>query len=259
MQESNPPQCFVIQPFDNGGKYDRRFAETFKPAIELAGFSAYRVDYDPTVAIPIDAIETQLKASDVCLADITERNPNVWFELGFAYGAIKDVVLICEEGAYGHYPFDVQHRRVIGYRGDSPSDFDALGKKIAERLAAIKNTQANRVTLSEVDTTSGLSPHEIAALALVMQDCYTADDGPSLYTAKREMERIGFTPLATAIALQRLTNRGFIDTVRGFDENSGDNYAAFIMTPAGIAWILANENQLKLRMTPQLTDDSIPF
>ena len=29
------PTCFVIQPFDNG-KYDKRYEDTFKPAIEAA-------------------------------------------------------------------------------------------------------------------------------------------------------------------------------------------------------------------------------
>jgi hypothetical protein len=45
--------CFVIQPFDRG-KFDRRYKDTFKPAIEAAGFEPYRVDEDPSVSIPIE-------------------------------------------------------------------------------------------------------------------------------------------------------------------------------------------------------------
>ena len=38
-------KCFVIQPFDND-KYDKRFVDIFKPAIEKSGLEAYRIDKD---------------------------------------------------------------------------------------------------------------------------------------------------------------------------------------------------------------------
>lgn len=34
------PSCFVIQPFD-GGRFDKRYANTFQPAIEAAGPDPY--------------------------------------------------------------------------------------------------------------------------------------------------------------------------------------------------------------------------
>lgn len=75
--------CFVIQPFDNG-KFDKRYYDIFKPAIEATGLSAYRVDEDESVEIPIDTIEEKIKSATICLADITLNNPNVWYEVGFA-------------------------------------------------------------------------------------------------------------------------------------------------------------------------------
>ena len=82
--------CFVIQPFDRG-KFDKRFEDTFRPAIEEAGLEAYRVDQDPNVEIPIEAIEEGIRNAAVCLADITTDNPNVWYELGYAFAAGKAV------------------------------------------------------------------------------------------------------------------------------------------------------------------------
>ena len=77
------PICFVIQPFDKG-KFDKRFRDVFKPAIEAAELEPYRVDRDPGVSIPIEEIESSIANSAICLADITTDNPNVWFELGYA-------------------------------------------------------------------------------------------------------------------------------------------------------------------------------
>lgn len=62
--------CFVIQPFDNE-KFDKRYHDIFKPAIEATGLSSYRVDEDESVEIPIDTIEEKIKSASICLADIT--------------------------------------------------------------------------------------------------------------------------------------------------------------------------------------------
>ena len=77
-------KCFVIQPFSP--TYDARFADTFEPAILNAGMKPYRVDRDPAVSIPIEEIETNIGSSACCFAEISEDNPNVWFELGYAIG-----------------------------------------------------------------------------------------------------------------------------------------------------------------------------
>lgn len=52
--------CFMIQPFD-GGKFDKRYEDVFKPAIEAAGLEAYRVDNDDLATVPIDMIEEKLE------------------------------------------------------------------------------------------------------------------------------------------------------------------------------------------------------
>lgn len=115
--------CFVIQPFDSG-RFDERFDDVYKPAIEAAGLAANRVDRDPKVDVPIDAIESGIRNSSICLADITADNPNVWYELGYAFASGISVVMICSsERPSGKFPFDIQHRTVIPYCTESPETF----------------------------------------------------------------------------------------------------------------------------------------
>lgn len=129
--------CFVIQPFDLG-KFDKRFTDVYKPAIEAAGLEAYRVDRDPSVLVPIDAIEDGIRKASVCLADITADNPNVWYELGFAFASGRPVVMVCSDERTGKkYPFDIQHRSIIPYLADSPSDFDKLKENLTIRIKAL--------------------------------------------------------------------------------------------------------------------------
>jgi len=139
------PNCFMIQPFDSG-KFDKRFDDVYVPAIEAAGLEAYRVDRDPGVEVPIDAIEEGIRNAAVCLADITTDNPNVWYELGFAFAAGRPVVMVCSnERTSGKYPFDIQHRTVINYKPESASDFESLKAALTERIQALLNkTEALR-------------------------------------------------------------------------------------------------------------------
>ena len=71
--------CFVMQPFD-GDVYDKRYDDVFAPAIRDAGLETYRVDKDPGVSIPINDIEPGIRNAQICFAEITTDNPNVWFD-----------------------------------------------------------------------------------------------------------------------------------------------------------------------------------
>jgi len=96
-------KCFLIQPFDNG-PYDRRCREILKPAIIEAGLEPYRVDEDPSATILIEAIEKGIREAEVCLADITTNNPNIWYEVGFAMASGRSVVMICAEPRPERFP-----------------------------------------------------------------------------------------------------------------------------------------------------------
>lgn len=48
----------------------------------LGNKSVYKRYHRPGVQVPIESIEQGIRKATVCLADITEDNPNVWYELG---------------------------------------------------------------------------------------------------------------------------------------------------------------------------------
>ena len=129
-----------MQPFD-GDVYDKRYEDVFAPGIKEAGLEPYRVDRDSGVSVPIDDIESGIRSAQLCFAEITTDNPNVWFELGFAIAASKDVVLVCSEERKSHFPFDVQHRSIIKYRTGAPQDFVELRNKITKRISALLKKQ----------------------------------------------------------------------------------------------------------------------
>ncbi|MER0203656.1 MAG: hypothetical protein DU480_07300 [Nitrosomonas sp.] len=255
--------CFVIQPFDSG-KFDKRFADIYKPAIEAAGLEAYRVDKDPSVLVPIDAIEEGIRKASICLADITADNPNVWYELGFAFASERPVVIVCSEERTGKkYPFDIQHRNIIPYLADAPSDFDMLRVNLTKRIQALLQKEETLQKLAEADPVApveGLSQAEIVVLAVIAGSSHLPSNAVSAYSAKRDAEQVGITNMGFNIGIRRLCAEKFIEIADIWDEQSGEPYDGVRITDAGWVWIDANESRFILhRSTKTNNSDNIPF
>jgi hypothetical protein len=263
-------RCFVIQPFDHS-RYDKRYDDVFVPAIRKAGLEPYRVDRDPSVTIPIDEIENQITASQVCLAEISTDNPNVWFELGFAIARQKDVIPVCSDERKTKYPFDVQHRSVLNYTTESPSDYQILQKRIVERLHAIVSKQQQLGELSKVRSVvkvEGLEQYEVAALVAAAQQGEGPDDPISASLIRQDTATAGFTPLATNMGLRSLRSKQMIEAVEMSDYNN-NSYQAYRVTDKGMEWLFANKDSLALRTEPAgrnssssdfvVSDDDVPF
>lgn len=166
-------RCFVIQPFDDGGPYDKRYNETFKPAIKDAGLEPYRIDEDPGVDVPIDQIERNISSSIACLADISTDNPNVWFELGYAMAKDRVVILICSDEREGGYPFDVRHRKVIKYSTKSASGFTKLRQDITRHLQERRPTIERLASAPDdvaIPQSSDLTEYEVRGLIAVANE-----------------------------------------------------------------------------------------
>ncbi len=240
-------KCFCIQPFD-GGIFDKRFDDTFKPAIEDAGLEPYRVDRDPSVNIPIEDIEKGIKNSIICFAEITTNNPNVWFELGFSLAIPKNVVMVCSDKRKSNFPFDIQHRSIIRYKTESQSDYKDLKTKITERILALikKDEEIIKAKISPVANTEGLSQHELVALVTIAQNSFADDEPVSTYTIKSDMNNAGFTDIAVSLALKLLIQKGFVKSFKDQDYN-GNEYYAFTVEEKGVQWLLRNQEKLVLQ------------
>ena len=261
------PRCFVIQPFDDGERYDKRYEDVFAPAIRDAKLEPYRVDHDPTVSVPINEIEKGIESSYACLVEISTDNPNVWFELGYAIASRRIVVLLCSDERDTPFPFDVQHRTIIRYSTESPSDFAKARSRITTQLKALLGKQKRLDQLATVNSVSrveGLEQYETAGLVAVAQHVNDPKKGISAYQFREDMEQAGFTQLASTLALGSLIDREMLERYEEQDYD-GETYTAFRVTSKGMTWLLANKGKLTLQISEKergrtrITDDDIPF
>lgn len=131
--------CFVMMPFAPplGGYYD----SVYKPAIEKAGLQPMRADAEIFGAGKImDQVWSGIRRAKVLVAELTSRNPNVFYELGLAHALKKPVVLVSSNE--GDVPFDLKHIRVIYYDVTDPFWGQKLLSKVAENiLSAIEHPE----------------------------------------------------------------------------------------------------------------------
>jgi hypothetical protein len=122
--------CFVMMPF--GAWFDRYYAEIYVPAIKEAGFEPVRADELFTTGSVVEQIWEQIEKAKLLLADLSGKNPNVFYELGLAHAARQPVVFTASE--LEDVPFDLRHLRVIIYDIREPEWAARLRNSVADYL-----------------------------------------------------------------------------------------------------------------------------
>ena len=77
-------------------------------------------------------IWNEIRKAEVVVADITDENPNVFYELGLAHALGKEVIMLSQ--SVSKRPFDISTARLLHYRID---DLQGLGKRLARALSSV--------------------------------------------------------------------------------------------------------------------------
>lgn len=84
-----------------------------KPACEEAGYYCERLDEQIFEERMLDRIYNQIGKADLIVADLSDRNPNVFYETGYAHALGKRVLLLTNKS--DDIPFDLRHHFHIVY------------------------------------------------------------------------------------------------------------------------------------------------
>jgi len=79
-------------------------------------------------------IYNQIENADILIADLTNHNPNVFYEVGYAHGLKKEVILLTK--SIQDAPFDLKHYPHIIYEGKILD----LKEKLKVKLEYFQNT-----------------------------------------------------------------------------------------------------------------------
>jgi hypothetical protein len=116
MTDTTPKSfIFVLMPFVK--TFDDLYGLGIKPACEKAGAYAKRVDDRIFQESILQRIYNQIAKADIIIADMTGRNPNVFYETGYAHALGKRVILLTQKTE--DLPFDLKHYPHIKSLGDA--------------------------------------------------------------------------------------------------------------------------------------------
>jgi hypothetical protein len=100
------------------GYSEDHFTEVFEdllvPAIEAENHRPLRADTTIISRNILADLLATIENAAIVLCDLSSANPNVLFELGWAFRADRPCVLVKDD--ITQYPFDLQHTHVTTYR-----------------------------------------------------------------------------------------------------------------------------------------------
>lgn len=132
MRDTKPKRfVFVLMPFHES--FDDVYKLGIKPACEAAGAYCERVDEQIFQESILERIYNQIAKADLIVSDMTGRNPNVFYETGYAHALGKKVILLTQQT--DDIPFDLQHYPHIVYGGKIVSLKEELDRRVSWHLS----------------------------------------------------------------------------------------------------------------------------
>jgi hypothetical protein len=115
------PTCFVAMPIKKTGTaehehYRALYDEIVAPICVSAGYDVTRADDIQRAGAITRDIIVRIATADLVIADLTEINPNVFYEIGIRHSIrARGTVMILDEGQTPEVPFDLGAYRVIKF------------------------------------------------------------------------------------------------------------------------------------------------
>lgn len=114
--------------------YAPEFEAVKRAVLDAATRARFLCEVTGDLAAPghiMDQVWRGVRGADAIVADITGRNPNVFYEIGLAHALGKEVILISQDA---ETPFDIRSSRRISY---DPNDLEDLKTKLTAAFGAI--------------------------------------------------------------------------------------------------------------------------
>src|SRR5260370_617275 len=141
---ANVKSCFVISPIGSESSDARRRSDQvlkhiFKAALEPLGYKVIRADEISAPGSITLQILDRILESELVIADLTDHNPNVFYELAVRHASTKPVIHLIDKQQ--KIPFDVADLRAIYF----DLHLDDPDRAKAEIVAQISEIEAGHL------------------------------------------------------------------------------------------------------------------
>lgn len=127
-------QCFYLCPFSE--PFNTVYRDHVVPIVERAAMTAKRADDIYGTQPIVEDIWEGICESEIIVADVTGRNPNVMYEIGIAHTIGKPVIVLTQ--TMDDVPFDLKHYRCVVY-SYTPKGMKEFEERLAGTLGFIRH------------------------------------------------------------------------------------------------------------------------
>lgn len=124
------PHVFVAMPFAEEAQ--DLFHYGIRQAVSSNGYLCERVDQVPSVGDILTRIKQRIKTAAFVVAELTGASPNVYLEVGYAWGLGVPTVLLIQKNDFANLRFDVAGQRCIVY-----ANIRDLEEKLSSEIAGL--------------------------------------------------------------------------------------------------------------------------
>jgi len=155
---------FVISPIGKEGsptrvRSDKILNYFIKPICEDFGYNIIRSDNISEPGIITSQIIEHILNDAIIFADLTNHNPNVFYELAICHAFQRPVIQIIKNGQ--EIPFDISPTRVIKFNDDDPISWEEAQLKIKNMIKLIKEKPEKYAVESPISIVASLKNLQI--------------------------------------------------------------------------------------------------
>lgn len=137
------PHVFVAMPFAED--MDDVFHYGIQGAVNASGFLCERADLSTFTGDVIEWVKARIASASLVVADLSGANPNVYLEVGYAWGCGRPTVLLVKDTA--QLKFDVRGQRCLVYK-----KIQDLEKSLRSELEGLKATRSGSTRPDSYET-----------------------------------------------------------------------------------------------------------
>ncbi len=175
-------KCFFVCPIGNEGSETRKRSDSLlkhiiSPVCKECGFEAIRIDQENTNGPITNDIINHLKTDDLVIADLTEGNPNAFYEIGYRSALGKSAIhLIAKDFSI---PFDVATIRCFTYDLTNLDSVEELKNRLIQTINSIDFDSQQHD-----ETVQSTNPNMVNAQ--ILQEIYKLQDSLAQLTSSIE-------------------------------------------------------------------------
>jgi predicted transcriptional regulator YheO len=223
-------RCFVISPIGERGsptriRSDKVLNQIIRPAVKECGYKVFRADEIDQPGLITSQVVRHIIEDALIVADLTERNANVFYELGICHSLGKPLVQLIARGEA--IPFDIAGMRTISVDHQRPASREEAKQAIVRQVLALEKGRVKLETpISVVRHPQRRRSQTIRNGSLSRTRRKTApksDTNENKIEGKRLFQHRGYYPIdiAPKTNIPSLNHKIFVKSIKHFlnDEN----------------------------------------